>query len=326
MSFNGNITTLKSPDSISYKKLNATPDEFYSNYNGQIYESIDKINVFSKPKVRISKASSFSSLGQKNLSSKQAETRSSDYLPSTQSQTFKKSVVYAYKDPGLKPICDKGACFERNYSELPPTRLNLIVNKKALQNDQEALNRISQKLAQEYRQEQEKNQRHMDIRNKAITANENHRKHIENLQARTGLVKYRTDSKLPLVSSNPRIQSLAFPKALKKGYAEDYIDSFGLLKAGLLEPGRSVIPKSARVPLGKIISPMPENSYKQTSNRLNFNASQKNQEYHFYTEKEILECMIELNEFHRRNGEIKGRIGFPQIDLEKFKNYEAKHG
>ena len=41
---------------------------------------------------------------------------------------------------------------------------------------------------------------------------------------------------------------------------------------------------------------------------------------YFVTEKEIDECMHEINEFHKRFGELKGRVGFPQIYLEKYKN------
>ena len=230
-----------------------------------------------------------------------------------------KPLFYSFKDPGKRPICDKNACFDKKYCELPENRLKLLVNQKILNMDQAALSHISSKLAQEQLEENEKAKKYSEFRKQLLTATATRRKNIEILQARTGLLRYTAPYTQCTSNSSARIGLLSIPKTSKKGFAEDYSDSYGLLKAGLLESGSSVLPKSARLPTGKVYSPFPLQIVKRNKHHCKMGGITKdrNEEQDIYSNDEIRECMKEITEFHKRFGELKGRVGFPQIYLDK---------
>ena len=221
-----------------------------------------------------------------------------------------------FKDPGSRPVCDKGLGFEKNFSDLPENRLRLIVSEKVLRNDEDALRRISLKLAQEEFEESCRQQKFCESRAQMLAAQEKMKKRMDDLQVKTGLLKLNL-RKTNSWTATSRINSLAQPKTLKKGLAEDYIDSFGLLKAGLLQGGNSANPKSARIPGNKILTPFPTLS--TNTNPKHWTKKQSNKVSEVYSEKEINDCMKEINDFHQRIGKGKGKVGFPQIFLEKYK-------
>ena len=251
-----------------------------------------------RPKLLTLKDSKFSSI--------------SDY-PSSEKPLF-----YSFKDPGRHPICDKNACFDRKYYELPENRLKLLVNQRILNMDQAALNHITYKLAQEQYEESEKAKKYSEFRKRVITAAATRKKNSEILQAKTGLIRYMPAHKQYACKSSERIGLLSLPKTIKKGYAEDYIDSYGLLKAGLLETGNSVLPKSARIPSSKIFSPFPLQIVKRNKqySKTNCNSKEDVEENKIYSNDEIQECMKEITAFHIKFGELKGRVGFPKIYLD----------
>lgn len=221
-----------------------------------------------------------------------------------------------FKDPGSKPLCDKGACFERNFFDLPENRLKLIVSEKVLKNDEDALRRISLKLAQEELMENYRQQKFSENRAQMLATKEKMKKRMDELQAKTGILKLNL-RKTNSFTVNSRINSLAQPKTLRRGLAEDYIDSFGLLKAGVLEGGNSANPKSARIPGYKILTPFP--CLAGNGKGVVWSKKNVNKESEVYSEKEIKDCMNEINDFHQRIGKGKGKVGFPQIFLEKYK-------
>lgn len=239
----------------------------------------------------------------------------------TELNSSKKSFCFSFKDPGSKPLCDKAASFEQNFYSLPESRLKLVVTDTIIKNDQAALKRMSQKLEAEAYMEDKKQQWLCDFRNDILTSCAKRKQSTEELQKKTGLVKFKPMPHMYRHSTTERIESLAIPKNAKKGFAEDYIESYGLLGAGILETGRSVLPKSARVPGCKSSTGFSqyENGKKQGFYRdLGFGNGKNPNEV--FSNKEIKECMKEINEFHKRYGELKGRVGFPQIYLEKYKN------
>lgn len=219
------------------------------------------------------------------------------------------------RDPGRRPICDKISSFEQNYSKLPETRLKLLVNPKILTMDQAALNHISLKLAEEQCKETEKQNFFIDFRKRAITATEVCKKKTEILQAKTGLLKFTPVHSVSNLKTTSRIEALSRPKVLKKGLAEDYMESYGLLRAGLLETGNSAVPKSARVPISKTFRAKPLGTAK--TYRKKIGQRQEIEENFIYSGKEIEECMKEIQKFHKIFGELKGRVGFPKIHLTK---------
>jgi hypothetical protein len=228
-----------------------------------------------------------------------------------------KKTFSTFKDPGSRPLCDKNDLFMRNLNDLPETRLKLFVSDQVLKNDEEALKRISFKLAEEEREENKKNQLLNQFRNNLLTAGKNRKLKMENLQSRSGLITVNL-RKHQSWTVSARINSLAQPKMMRKGFAEDYIDSCGLLKAGILEGGKSVLPKSARIPGSKICSPFPFPS-NQEARTFTFSKREEKSGNEVYTHKEIRECMKDINDFHNRIGKGKGKVGFPQIFLEKYK-------
>ena len=169
--------------------------------------------------------------------------------------TSKRPIGFIFKDPGMKPFCDKVGSFDIIYNELPESRLKLLVNPKILKNDANGIDLIYKKIEKEYEFESEKMTRHLESRKKLMTATKNRQKTTEELQARTGLVKHKNNEKTNDFNATARTQSLAFPKTIKKGFAEDFIDTYGMLAAGRLKTGNSFLPKSARVPSCKVFTP-----------------------------------------------------------------------
>lgn len=241
------------------------------------------------------------------------------------SRTFSHNLLYqdslkrtfsTFKDPGSKPLCDKGACFEKNFYDLPENRLKLVVSQKVLKNDEDALKRISYKLSQEEQAEFSRQQKNLEARAQILASKENRKKRMDDLQAKTGLIKLNM-RKTNSWTVNSRINSLAQPKNIKRGLAEDYIDSYGLLKAGVLETGNTANPKSARIPSNKISTPFP--GLVNNTKIVAWEKKDEKKEKEVYSQKEIKECMKDINDFHRRIGKGKGKVGFPQIFLEKYK-------
>ena len=235
----------------------------------------------------------------------------------TSSDSILKKTFTTFKDPASRPICEKNDLFYKNLTDLPETRLKLFINQKVLKNDEEALMRISSKLAEEEREELKRQQNLTEFRNNLLTAGQNRKLQMQTLQNRCGLetLNLRKNQSWTVTA---RINSLAQPKSIKRGFAEDYIDSCGLLKAGILEGGKSVMPKSARIPGSKICSPFPfpsGNEVKSFTLGKRFEIQGKE----VYSQKEIRECMKDINDFHDRIGKGKGKVGFPQIFLEKYK-------
>lgn len=241
------------------------------------------------------------------------------------SRTFSHNLLYqdslkrtfsTFKDPGSKPVCDKGACFEKNFYDLPENRLKLVVSQKVLKNDEDALRRISYKLVQEEQEDFNRQQKLLEARARILASKENRKKRMDELQAKTGLIKLNM-RKTNSWAINPRINSLAQPKSIKRGLAEDYIDSYGLLKAGVLETGNPEYPKSARIPSNKISTPFP--GLASNAKIVAWEKKDEKKEKEVYSQKEIKECMKDINDFHQRIGKGKGKVGFPQIFLEKYK-------
>ncbi|OMJ85595.1 hypothetical protein SteCoe_13074 [Stentor coeruleus] len=243
------------------------------------------------------------------------------YYSSTELNSSKKSFCFSIKDPGSKPLCDKSASFNQNFYNLPESRLKLVVTDTIIKNDQAALKRMSQKLEAEEFMEDKKQQWLCDFRNNILTSNAKKKQNTEELQKKTGLVKFNPMPHMHRHSTTERIETLAIPKSITKGFAEDYSESYGLLGAGILETGRSILPKSARVPGYKSSSGFSQyaNDKKQGFYRNRGFCIGKNSN-EVFSNKEVKECMKEINEFHKRYGELKGRVGFPQIYLEKYKN------
>ncbi|OMJ74604.1 hypothetical protein SteCoe_26422 [Stentor coeruleus] len=70
-------------------------------------------------------------------------------------------------------------------------------------------------------------------------------------EEKTGLEKIKLENKVLIPLPSARIKNLSLVKDAKIGYPEDYMETFGLLKAGTLYSGKSVHPKSARKPMVK---------------------------------------------------------------------------
>jgi hypothetical protein len=249
-----------------------------------------------------------------NPSSKLISLQNPSSKPSTQSKSFADFL----KDPGLKPVCDKAASFDRTYASLPDARLKLLVNKKILKMDEDAIERISDKLAKEKAEDLQKTQKWLEMRQNELKKHGSHKRSMEILQERTGVVKLKPNSRNTNTGSTDRIKALAQPKKQKLGFAEDYIDSYGLLKAGVLESGKSVLPKSARVVWGKSGNVDRVQSVKHKGKKWDKEKNRR-KKAEASLKMEVVECIREMNEFHKRYGELKGRVGFPQIDLEKYK-------
>ncbi|OMJ73665.1 hypothetical protein SteCoe_27600 [Stentor coeruleus] len=231
----------------------------------------------------------------------------------------RKSFLQICKDPGIRPFCDKTASFEQNYPHLPENRFKLVVSDIVIRNDQAAIKRITQKLENEANMEIQKQQMLHKFRLDNLSNYAKRKTKTEDLQKKTGLTKYKTMNMLPINKVNNRIQSLSVPRAGKKRYIDDYIETYGLLGAERVKGSRSVLPGSSRITENKTLSPdNKQESFKRSLGKTSYNKEDKNIE--IFSDKEIADCMKEINEFHKRFGELKGRVGFPQIYLEKYKN------
>lgn len=232
----------------------------------------------------------------------------------------KKSFFQTYKDPGSRPFCDKTTCFEQSYPHLPENRHKLVVSDIVIRNDQAAIKRITQKLDNEAIMEAQKQQRLYEFRKDILSNYAKRKTKTEDLQKKTGLIKLKKMNMLPSNKANDRIQSLSVPRNGKKGYIDDYIETYGLLGAQRVKCSRSVLPGSSRITGNTILSPdNKQESFKRQLGRTAYDKDNRNI-IEMFSDKEIADCMNEINEFHKRFGELKGRVGFPQIYLEKYKN------
>lgn len=249
------------------------------------------------------------------------QAKSSQCLPGFILKEDMQPVFTTFKDPASRPISKQIGRFE-NYNELPEDRLKLVVNKKILKKDSEALSLISKKLAKELGEEAQRKEWHMAIRQQTLTRMKNKRDYNQVYEEKTGLEKIKFGHKTSTPLPSARIQSLSLAKGVKVGYPEDYAETFGLLKAGTLYSGKSVHPKSARKPMVKKSETYPIQVDDKTGGLIAFEQKDNEIKYEeeILTEQEIKESMRELNEFNKRFGELKGRVGFPQIYLEKYKN------
>lgn len=252
------------------------------------------------------------------------QAKSSQCLP-----TFKVSenlnVNFAtYKDPAKKSINSKIAGFD-NYLELSQNRLKLVVNDKILKMDEEAVERISEKISQEVEKEKLIKAWHVENREKILETLKKQQKINAEYEKKNGLVKIKVARNKVIKPPSARINTLSVAKTVKSGYAQDYLDSYGLLNAGVLKSGKSMHPKSARRSIHKKTEyfPVYEDLYDPELLRKQESLEPK-REIDIYKPEDIQESMQELNEFHRRFGELKGRVGFPQIHLESFSKLPNK--
>ena len=248
------------------------------------------------------------------------QVKSSQCIPAFKIREDVIPTFATFKDPARKSICNKIMGFD-NYVELPPDRLKLVVNDRILKMDEQAMEYISKKLQQEAEEERIINDWHEKNRKKIILKMKRLQKRNLEHEKKNGLIKVKVDKRQ--LSANPssaRIDALAASKTAKKGYPQDYLDSYGLLGAGVLKDDKCMHPKSARRTTYKKPEAFPvhEDSFDPELSKEPISQNCYT-EPDPYTPKYIADSMRELNEFHNRNGLIKGRVGFPQIDLEKYK-------
>ena len=306
----------KKSESLKHIKFLSSLQDSKSSFRNIIADSAHEdskalhIQSLGYPKdAKLQKINSFDNLGKKEdfLDKNKSKSHSMDISAS------KKQFLSIYRDPGLKPLCDKGASFDRNVSELPENRLKLLYNQHIIKMRQDAIDRISQKIAQEDLNQLEKNNNTIEFRKKVLRNIEFQRNKTRDLQAKSGLIKYSPMPKIRKSMASPRIEALSIPKPLRRTIVEEFLDCNGFLKADNLGYERAYIAKTVRNPSFRLEGDL---SSKCTTREL-VKLTKETKE--IFSEGEINECMKEINEFHKRYGELKGRVGFPQIDLEKYK-------
>ncbi|OMJ77155.1 hypothetical protein SteCoe_23296 [Stentor coeruleus] len=269
----------------------------------------------------IRKTASRERIKKRKLEREILQAKSSQCLLSFHIKDDVQSIFSTFKDPASKPINKMIGSFN-NYNELPEDRLKLVVNRRILKKDAEALSLISKKIAKEFEEEKQKKEWHKSIREQSLTRMRKRRKENQIYEQKAGIEKIKPIQKATTPVPNMHIKSLSIAKSVKIGYPEDYSESYGLLKAGVISSGRSIHPKSSRKPAMKKTDSFP---VLINENPDEFSAeNKKNTEIKFdeevFTIEEIKESYKELNQFHKRFGELKGRVGFPHIYLEKYKN------
>lgn len=230
-----------------------------------------------------------------------------------------KPVFSTYKDPAARPIICKAKTFD-NYNELPENRLKLVVNEFILEKDAQALKFISKKIEDEVKEEELRSKWYKS--NRACTLERMQRQRVKNKirEDKAGVEKVKIDEedkKSQKAPGSARIQRLSIAKEIKRGFPVDYPDSYGLLKAGVLQTDKSMFPKSARNPQVKRTSSFPITT-DQTLNSHSSKLWDVKQIDDFLDFEEIKEQLEEMDKFDKRVKDMKERIGFPHIDLEKF--------
>lgn len=269
----------------------------------------------------VRKAASRERIKKRKLEREILQAKSSQCLLSYHINDDIQPVFSTFRDPASKPISKLIGSFDK-YNELPEDRLKLVVNRKILKKDEEALSFISKKIAKEFEEVQQKKEWHKSIREQSLTRMRKRRKENKIYEEKAGIEKIKLIQKAITPMSNTRIQSLSIAKIVKIGYPEDYSESYGLLKAGIISSGRSINPKSARKPVMKKTDSFPVFFNEKQDDLL---ADMKKVpevkiDEEVFSIEEIKESKKELNEFNRRFGELKGRVGFPHIYLEKYKS------
>lgn len=251
----------------------------------------------------------------RQLERKVLQARSSQCISSVNAGEFN-PIFSTFKDPAARPIVCKAKTFD-NYNELPENRLRLVVNDRILERDAQALNYISKKIGDEIKEEEIKLEWHKDNREKSIARMQRQRAKNKIREDKAGVEKIKIEeSKKEKAPGSARIQRLSIAKEVKRGMPIDYVDSYGLLKAGVLQSEKSMFPKSARNPQVKRTSSFPVTE--QTLNSQSSKLWDNKQPEDYLDLQEIQEQLQEMDKFDKRVREIKERRGFPHIDLEKF--------
>jgi hypothetical protein len=248
------------------------------------------------------------------------QAKSNQCLPGFNSKISENPQFATYKNPSQRPISNKIGSFD-NYLDLPEQRLKLVINQRILKMDEKALETMSKKIQKELEDQKIQNQWHQKNREKTLIRMKKKQKKNREIEKKTGLSKVKIQQEIVNDDQSARINCLSVPKQAKVGFPEDYLDSYGLLKAGFLYSGKSIHPKSARRPVIKRKNVFP--SYDdQVFNTVPTvpELIEVIKEPKLLTSLEIEESMKELDEFNTKFGEIKGCIGFPQIYLEKYKS------
>ena len=271
----------------------------------------------------IKKPGSREQLKRRKLEREILQARSSQCI-SAYNNCDQKPIFSTFKDPAARPIICKAKTFD-NYNELPENRLRLVVNEFILEKDTQALKYISKKIDEEVKEEELRSEWYKSNRARTLARMERQRAKNKIREDKAGVEKVKIDDEDEKKSQKPpesaRLQRLSIAKGVKRGFPIDYIDSVGLLKAGVLQADKSMFPKSARNPQVKRTSSFPITAI--TDHTLNSNSSKlwdvKNID-EFLDFEEIKEQLEEMDKFDKRVKDMKERVGFPRIDLEKFQN------
>ena len=243
------------------------------------------------------------------------QARSSQCISSLNLQEFNPRFS-TYRDPAAPPVICKAKTFD-NYNELPGSRLKLVVNDFIMERDKEALKYMEKKIIEEVQEEQVKKVWHVDNRTETLARMGRVRKMNKNKEEKAGVKKQKSDADRKNACTSDRLQRLSVAKEPKVGMPVDYNESFGLIRAGVLLSEKAKFPKSARQPMVKRVD-------SHNLSEFTFNSFEGKpvlvEEYDTISQQEIYEQMNELDVFEKKIGQKKERLGFPHIDLEKFKN------
>ncbi|CAG9331685.1 unnamed protein product [Blepharisma stoltei] len=268
---------------------------------------------------------------------KEKETSLSSKRTCSTSQTPKSSYLangkaLTYKNPNSKVLHKNLQAFDQ-YNDLPSNKLKILLDPRIVKLDEKGVRSIQKKLEEEQKEEEKKENWIKENRYKTIATFLKKQQYSKDLQERSGLRYIRCGPEKCSPTITDRLAILSTPKSKKQIKPEDLLDARGLLTIDYEDAIREVsgfprASKTSQLALRKSeIFPIPL-SLQQTDRISSKTPKSKSTTRSFsvhskkcaLSQTEIKEGLKDINDFHKKFGELKGRVGFPQIDLEKYKS------
>lgn len=239
--------------------------------------------------------------------------------------------VLTYKNPTSQPLHKNCSIFER-YNDLPADKLKILFDPRIVKFDRNGVELIEKKLNQEKENVENKLKWITENRYKTLAHFIKKKQKTDELQEKSGLKYIKTKIRQLSPNCNDRLNELSTPKFRRDVSVKDLVEARGLLTIDYQDAIKASVRENRIIKTSQQALRKPDNfpfpdsmqssgkPIKRLLTAIDSRARPINSILSSPSPPKITEVLNEIDKFHRMYGELKGRVGFPQIDLEKYKS------